>query len=103
MDEAMTLFLELLAIGLAIAIVVLLPISYGLSKLFVREPPDLARLFRRRARPSIQLAVIETHVEAANTVVEKPPVMGPRSVLMSGIPSYVALATVIQTERRMRV
>jgi hypothetical protein len=99
----MTLFFELLAIGLAIAIVVLLPISYGLSKLFVREPPDLARLFRRSARQSIRLAVMETHVETANTVVQKSSVIEPRPTLMGGVPAYVAIATIVQTERRIRM
>lgn len=96
----MTLFLELLAAGLLIAIVVLLPISYGMSKLLVRDPPDLARLFGRRAPPSIRLPNTETRVEGSAFTVVQTQVITRRGPVLS-TPSYVALATLVQTERRL--
>jgi hypothetical protein len=47
----MALFFELLAFILLIGLLLLLPITYGLSKLLVRDPPDFTRLFRRRSSP----------------------------------------------------
>jgi len=53
----MALFFELFAYILSIGLLLLLPISYGLSKLLVRDPPDFAffRAFFRRDRPPSNL------------------------------------------------
>jgi hypothetical protein len=97
----MVLFLELLATGIVVGAALVLPASYWMAKLLNQEPPDLARLFRRHAQPSIRLAVIETPVQTANTVVERPPTIGPRPTLIGSVSAYGTLVTVVQTERRL--
>jgi hypothetical protein len=126
----MVLFLKLLASGIVVITALVLPISYWMAKLLNQEPPDLTRLFRRHRatqsdhqralyspvwvlrmdagadprellmRPSIGLANIETHVAAANTVVQKH-VRGPRPVPMGGVSPYVAGVTIVQAQRRI--
>jgi hypothetical protein len=46
----MSLYLKLLAEGVALGAPLVLLVSYLMAKLLVREPPDLHALFRRKRR-----------------------------------------------------
>src|SRR5919204_3424214 len=125
MEDEMQQFWLVLVTVMAVATLILLPISYLLGELSMREPPDLARLFKRSARPmpnhppralygpvwAIDRADFEKFligpsprviapVKAINSVVEKS-VIGQRPALIGGVLPYLAFATVVQAERRM--
>jgi hypothetical protein len=107
-----------LIVVMAVAAIVLVPISHFLGRLSMREPPDVTRLFRRRAHtmpnhppPALHGVVwtLKTNaqrdltcVEAANTVVQKP-IIGPRPALIEVVRPYGTLATVVSAERRMQM
>jgi len=117
MEDEMQEFWLALMVVLAVAAIVLIPISHFLGRLSMRQPPDVARLFRRRAPtmpnhpPRTLQGVVWTLkrnvqpeltcVETANNVVQKP-IIWSRPALIETVRAYT-LATVVSAERRMQM
>jgi hypothetical protein len=100
MEDEMQEYWLALAIVMAVATAILVPISYFLGRLSMREPPDLRRFFqfRRSGGPS-RLASVQTDVMAANTIVAKQ-VTGTQSILARN-PACAGMAMIVRVDRRM--
>ncbi len=60
----MALYLQILAQGLIIGVLIVLPVSYLMAKLLVREPPDVGHWFRM-----VFFAGVQSPVTAAAALV----------------------------------
>jgi hypothetical protein len=117
MEDEMQEFWLALMVVMAVAAIVLIPISHFLGRLSMREPPDITRLFRRRSHtmlnhpPRALHGVVWTlkttaepdltRVETANNVIQT--IIGSRPALIEAVRAYGNLSTVVSAERRMQM
>jgi len=88
-----------LAMVMVVATAILVPITYCLGRLSMREPPNLRRFFQFRQLGGSRLVNLQTSATAANTIVEKQ-VTGTQSILARDF-AYAGMAMIIRAERRM--